>query len=437
MQVRAIRALALLPGIGLAQLAALANHPSTIFRTTALLALGHADTDEGLPTIQEALQDSRGRIAILALQRFLRDMPPAEALALLRAVPLTRVTLAKTVVRMIAALPIEEAFQALLALAGNDLHRDVRVVVLEMLWHFPARVEIWPIMATALQSETKEIASAALPPRGLLTNAALLRRPIDDITLHTRALELLRSGITYPHTEVRDHALRLCQQVALPDATGIVVPLLIERARSAPGDDVHMLGTTLFALCATTEADAVAALFATRQAQRHILNDLTGTLTSALGKHRERLLPTCRAVLATLAADPVLVMLRATIAFDALPPGEFLALLNGAARDDLLHADALHAICSRIDSKSKRFTVAEWDELYAPLAANADARLRRIAFAVLLAQVGKANDQWTPERITALRAFRADPAPLVAAAAQFHLVPPVDTPQETAMPETS
>jgi hypothetical protein len=192
---------------------------------------------------------------------------------------------------------------------------------------------------------------------------------------------------------------------------------------------VYMLGTTLFALCATTEADAVAALFAARQAQRQIVSDLTGTLTSALSKHHERMLPICRAVLAILAADPLLVTLRATLAFNALPPDEFLTFLRDVARDDLLHADALHDINSSIDRKSKRFTAAEWDELRAPLAASADAQLRRIAFSVLLAAVGQGKDEWTPERIVALHAFRADPAPLVAAAAQFHLVPQVDEPE--------
>jgi hypothetical protein len=54
--------------------------------------------------------------------------------------------------------------------------------------------------------------------------------------------------------------------------------------------------------------------------------------------------------------------------------------------------------------------------------AHADERLRRLALAALVALAESTQGAgWTPERLVRLRAFRQDPAPLVAAAAQFTL----------------
>ncbi|HKD77447.1 MAG TPA: hypothetical protein VKB76_18215, partial [Ktedonobacterales bacterium] len=151
---RAIHRLALLPGISTARLQSLIDHPNTLIRTTALLAIGRADSGEGLPAVLAALQDSRGRIAILLLPRYLSAMPAEEALALLRTVPMSRVSVAKSVVRLIATIPAEAAFQELLALAGRELHRDVHTVVLEALWRHPTRPEIWPVMQAHLMPDT-------------------------------------------------------------------------------------------------------------------------------------------------------------------------------------------------------------------------------------------------------------------------------------------
>jgi hypothetical protein len=54
------------------------------------------------------------------------------------------------------------------------------------------------------------------------------------------------------------------------------------------------------------------------------------------------------------------------------------------------------------------------------LAQREDERLRRIALAALEVQAADSRG-WTSERLARLRAFREDPSPLVAAAAQFTL----------------
>jgi len=65
-----------------------------------------------------------------------------------------------------------------------------------------------------------------------------------------------------------------------------------------------------------------------------------------------------------------------------------------------------------------RFGAEDLAGLETTLAATADPGLRRIALAALVAESWDANG-WTDPRLTRLDAFRADPAPLVAAAARF------------------
>ena len=52
----------------------------TAVRDAALRALARLDAAQGVPTLLEALNDDRGRIAIYALRGALLQMPPAAAL---------------------------------------------------------------------------------------------------------------------------------------------------------------------------------------------------------------------------------------------------------------------------------------------------------------------------------------------------------------------
>ena len=79
-------------------------------------------------------KDDRARIAIYALRRALLQMSTTRALAILRGVPRHRVTVAKEVVRLLGELPGGAAYADLLVMAGEDVHRDVRVALLRALW---------------------------------------------------------------------------------------------------------------------------------------------------------------------------------------------------------------------------------------------------------------------------------------------------------------
>src|SRR5262249_9071777 len=117
----------------LIELAGLDNKGIAV-RDAALQALGRLDGPEGIPVLLEALGDERARLAIYALRRALLDQPAEETLALLKAAPREKVTVAKEIVRLIGELRIEAAYQELLVWDGRGLHRDVRVALLRALW---------------------------------------------------------------------------------------------------------------------------------------------------------------------------------------------------------------------------------------------------------------------------------------------------------------
>ncbi len=89
---QAVKILAFLPAVAPARVAALADDPRSVVRTTALFALGRLDTNGGLQTLLLALRNARARIAIHALRPYLLEMPPDQALANLRATTQPSVT---------------------------------------------------------------------------------------------------------------------------------------------------------------------------------------------------------------------------------------------------------------------------------------------------------------------------------------------------------
>src|SRR5262249_9645663 len=132
-----------------------------------------------------------------------------------------------------------------------------------------------------------------------------------------------------------------------------------------------------------------------------------------------RLLPVARAVLAALAADPLTVRLRVELAAAALPGDELAGFLDRLAADGVLHADALAAAGVALRDVVRRLEPEDLDALEAALGASPNERLRRLSLATLAAGAGARG--WTDERLSRLRTYRGDPAPLVAEAAQFTL----------------
>ena len=110
----------------------------------------------------------------------------------------------------------------------------------------------------------------------------------------------------------------------------------------------------------------------------------------------------------------------------SLPWHEVADVLIAAA--DGLHADALKRACELSGSMIERYRADNEAgsqgilRLEEKLAASRDERLRRIALAILISQAG-ANRSWSTEQRARLEIYRADTSTLVAAAAQFTVIP--------------
>jgi hypothetical protein len=414
---RAIKSLALLPALPPTRLQALSEDSRSVVRTTALFALGRLDSDEGLETLIAATHDSRARIAIHALRPFLLAMPTARALEILRGVPLDRVSVAKEVVRAMGALPAEAGYAELLALDGQPLHRDVRVALLRTLARYSERMETWDTFERAAGAQDEAVAASALP-----ADVTALRQRIMDAgngeAIQRRVFQVLGILLARPEQSVRLKALWACPQFVLADLDGVVVPRLLELARTDAWLETQPALRALFAICIERDAAAIGELAAEMLPDRRRLRELLQAAQTSLGGKRAQ--PALHAVLDVLAVDPLTATARVELALARLPSDEWPGFFARMAAMGHLHAEALMTACQTIFNQGWSTDPRHLQALEAALATSEDAALRRIALAALVGQTRKAST-WSDEQLTRLRRFQADPEPLVAAAAQFTL----------------
>lgn len=377
-------------------------------RDAALRSLSRLDAGQGMQTLIEAMADDRVRIAIYALRRSLLEMPVASALPLLRAVPLEKVTVAKEVVRLLGDLPLEEAYRELLALNERDLHRDVRVALLRALSNHLERDETWPILESAAVSPDAAIA------------AILVRIPTDRLspTARQRLVSLFATLLTHPHAIVRLEVLQRCRQLPGGDPQQILLPKLLEAMNSSLTDERTAAANAVFATYGGDNARLVGLAIEGLIANRRSLASAVQALKAQLTWSRGQFLPTARAVLEALATDPLTISLRVELAVQALPWHELAAMLANTVASGELHAEALAIAAQAITQAASRSDATDLAQFEADLARCSDERLRRLAFAALVAQ-SQPPRGWNDERLARLQSYRTDPAPMVAAAAQF------------------
>jgi hypothetical protein len=406
----AIRVLAEMQAIDPKRTIVLATKAKPAVRDTALRALGRLDAGQGVPTLLEALDDERARIAIYALRPALLALPPAAALEQLRAVSLRKVTVAKEVVRLVGELPSEVAFPVLQEFDGRKLHRDVRVALLRALWPHLERPEAWAILERA--------ASSADP--ALLTNA--VRIPADRLS--EGALRNLSAFLgrllEHPDAAVRTRVLRRCVELPVTDPDRSLLGWLVRAMRAAAAPERAAAANAVLACATPRDAMDVGWIVREMLPDRRPLTEFVHTLMATLPPHRGRLLPLARAVLRVMTDDPLTATLRARLAVAALPWTELPELFAAMARSEELHAESLTAAAVAIVGAARSDESPE--ELEAALAGKRDERLRRLALAALIEAAQRAPG-WDEERLTRLRLFQADRSPLVAEAAQYVFPP--------------
>jgi HEAT repeat protein len=414
---QAVKTLPLLPSISAAHLAALSRDERSVVRTTALFALGRLDTTDGLPTLIEALQDARARIAIPALHSYLLKMPPAQALGIIRGIPMNRVTVAKERVRLTGALATEEAYQELLVLERRKLHRDVRIALIRMLTTYLDRSATWPLLEQAAQSANAETALAALP-RGI--SPAQLQQPVkgETETVEQHLLRLLLLLLNHAEYDVRLGTL-YHYPLAIRDGQRVLMPRLLELLSAPVPAESEAAARAIFNLATEGDTSLIAQALRGLLSNRRVVLKLVNAYQSPSDPARQRLLPIVESMLHVLAEDRLTASLRVRLAFLYLPMEHLIAFFQSLSQRDEWHAEALVEVCRQIEGQS-RFELEQWKAFEAAFATSADERLRRLAFAALKAQTMKLG-HWDEERLARLKTYRADPSALVAAAAEFTL----------------
>ena len=426
----AVDALAALPAVPPTTLEALAGprsrHPAA--RDTALRALARRETGDGLPALLDAVRPApppgappdaaeaqaiadRAKVATYALRRSLLQMPPAPALAIVREIDTSHLTVAKEVARLLGDLRSEEAFHELLDWERrDDLHRDVRVAVVHAFWGHPDREETWAALQRAAASPEPAVASAAA------------RMPADRLPppARRRLLDLLATLLRHPHPAVRLQVLQRCATLPVRDDARVLLPPLQAVLRSAQPDLTAAAASAIFGTYAVSEpalaGEAIAGLRADRRAQRQALE----ALLHDVQRSPRRLRPAARAALDALAGDPLSGTHQARLAVSAFRGEDLAATLSTLAAREALFADALVTAGSAIERGDAGQEETTLVALERALAGSADAGLRRLALSALIAQ-SRPPLGWDEARLSRLREYRADPAPLVAGAATLTL----------------
>ncbi len=409
----AIAQLAGLQGVAPTRLIALAGDERPAVRDVALRALGRLDAGQGVPTLLEALDDDRARIAIYALRRSLLAMPVGRALPLLRAVPLKRVTVAKEVVRLLGDLSgSDEAYRELLGFDKQPLHRDVRVALLRALWAHLEREESWAVVEEAARSTDPAVATV------------VGRIPTDRLSprAQARLVGVIATLLAHPEPRVRLDALQRCADLPVADPGQALITRLLEAQGSAIPQERAAAARAVFATYGGRDAPLVGAAAALLLPNRRAIATMVEALRQSLTWSRGTLLPAARAVLDALAADPLAASLRVELAAHALPWDDLAALLTNMAGRGELRDDVLTTAAVALQGAATRPDADGLARLEEALARHRDERPRRLALAALVA-LAQAPRGWDGARLRRLEGYRRDPAPLVAAAAQFTFPP--------------
>lgn len=399
-----IQRLAALTWIEPTYLLQFAHDERPLVREAALRVLGDLDAGQGIPVLLEALNDERARIAIYALRSALLVMPKIEVLNYLRSAPLTQVTVAKEVIRLIGDLSTEVAYRELLALETRDLHRDVYVALLRALWNYAEQPEAWNVFEKAAQNPDSAIARGVvhIPEDGLSPDA------LQRLTMLTATL------LGHPEHEVRVATLQWRSQHPLADYEHVLLNRLLSLLHTSSPGECENAANAIFTIYTGHEASLVGQAVRDLLRQRRSLQTVLQNFAAMLRYNRQVLLPTTRALLDVLSEDRLTISWRVTLSVAGLPWPEVTLALTRLANE--LHADALQR-AEQVVHEAVSHPNADLLELETTLAQSDDERLRRLALAALVAQ-GQASG-WSDERIARLHVYQQDTSALVAEAAQF------------------
>ncbi len=443
--------LAALPVVPVQEISALADDPRPVLYESALRALARLESGEGIPVVLRALDDDeRARVAINALRPFFLVSPPEQVLSMLKNIPWQKVGVAKEFVRLLGTLPLTAAYEEILRLEGQELHRDARIALLRTLWRHPEREETWEILERNARSLDVDIALSTVrlkqtadvrkekaiyrrTPRRrnrykifrrtfhTWWEVSSLRAPLHHLTLETQRYLMKAYAILLEHPRQEVHAvvLRYCNRSAAADNDGLLLAKLLQSVDSALPEEAMLAANAVFHSCSADDALTIGEAIASEKDNRRALRLLArGLWLARAAGRRKATLSIVYTVLDVLTDIPLTVILQLELALLTLAGEDVAALLKRFVAHDTLHADAVHEVCTHLSSMNTGEERATVEVLERLLAAESDERLRRIALAALVS-LSQSPSGWNDERTRRLHVYQSDPSPLVAESALF------------------
>jgi hypothetical protein len=385
------------------RLCALADDQRPAVQEKALRVMARCDQGQGVPTLLRCLEDARARMAIYGLRRAFNGMPPLRVLSLLSTVPLTKVTVAKEVVRLLGELRADAAYARLLELDGMNLHRDVRIAMLRALWDHLDREQTWAVFARAVDGPDWVMASR------------LGDIPADRLTVESdrRLSALLGRVLSRPEPEARIDLLQRAAYLAVRDSERTFLSACGARLGSPYDDEVAAAMRAVLHRSDERDLERLEGMLDAVAADRRALSVALGQLLAVNVKSRASYMQAASAAERVLAKDSRLAPLRVRCAAAALSSAKLARQLVQMGEAGHLHADALEACRTVVDA----LPLAELEGVEARLTASASAEARRVAVWCLVRDAAPGRG-WTPERLARLARLQADASPLVSGAAQ-------------------
>jgi hypothetical protein len=376
----------------------------------AILALSRLDDGRGMPLLVGALDNPEtAAIATYALRTALLKMSADDAIEIIQRAPRTQVTIFKEIVRLLGDIKSDEAFAELCKIAGEEIHRDVRVALLRAYWNHLDRKEAWDALREAVNNPEEAIAYTAI------------RTPANRLSKEGQRsiVSLLLGGLRHQSARVRLKTLERLYGMPVPDADMALLDAIIELLGSDIPEECRAAAGALIRLYPHKAVTALPKAAEAIMGKRLNIRTLVEVVEYALQTQRTRFIPGVYATFVMLEKDPLTLMLRARLAVNSMPWTELALWLTELDGKKLLHADLLQEIGAQL-LNSTRPDFEELVEFEAELRNAESDVLKRVSLYALQAQSGERHG-WNEERLARLESYRADSSSYIAEVAQFIL----------------
>jgi hypothetical protein len=332
----------------------------------------------------------------------------------LSGVSLAKVTVAKEVVRLLGELRSDAAYDRLVTLDGQSLHRDVRIAMLRALWDHLDREPTWGAFERAVTGPDFVMA------------ARVGDIPADRLTRESdrRLSALLGRVLDRPEPEARIDLLRRAAYLSVSDPERTFLTACSARLRSIYDDEVQAAAQAILQRSTEVDMARLPGLLAAAMDDARCLHVAVGSLLSVNVKARAVWIGAARAAEAVLARDPRHAVLRVRCAAAAMEARELAGYLAALGESGALGADALEACRAAVEA----LPVVDLWALLERLCVSPSPEARRVAVWALIRDAGP-DRGWAPERLEVLAALQRDPSPAVSGAA-LAVFPPREMAQE-------